>query len=235
MRFSPRVALLCTLFSAYALAAEPLRKPFPRAQVVSTDADGMRELLAHGRVAPRADRQAHAASQRLADGLHLLMPEGADAYEKVVIGPTHLALVRRSGIIDVVAHSDAEAQVHAGPARASRIEVGSGPRGNALYAEEGPGGTIRLYRQLPLAAKGEISSRDGFTSFALTAGDAYHPFDAAGKTVTLSIPRSLFERVRSGELGGTGWAGNGGIGIDVLEEVQIDSRALRLHLGHPPQ
>jgi hypothetical protein len=174
-----------------------------------------------------------AARDRIAANVHLLMSDGPDAYERVLVTPTHVVLVRRSGIIDLVSHSDAEAQIRAGqPAIPRKIDVGVGPMGRTMFAEEGPGGTVRLYRQLPHAASGEIPSTGGFTSFALTEADAYHPFGAAGKTVTITIPRSMLERVKSGELGGTGWTG-GGMGMDVIEEVQVDTGVLKKHLDAP--
>jgi hypothetical protein len=100
-----------------------------------------------------------------------------------------------------------------------------------MFAEAGPNGTVRLYRQLPRAAHGEIWATDGLTSFALTEDDAFHPWGEAGHTVAITIPRALLDRVGTGELGGTGWLGKGGVGIDVIQEVQIDTATLKSYLA----
>mgnify|MGYP001612461684 CR=1 FL=1 len=89
---------------------------------------------------------------------------------------------------------------------------------------------MRLYRQLPAKAAGDIHSTDFYTSFALKPDAALHPYGPSGKTVSISIPRNLFDRAVNGEIGGAGWRG-GGVGIDEPTEVQIESRVLRELLG----
>ena len=154
--------------------------------------------------------------------MHLLGKPG-ELYERAYVSDSHVALVRKSGIIDLVTTQDAAAHVKAGKAVSNEsVNVGVGARGRYMLAEHGPNNTLRLYRQLPKKAAGQVASTDGNTSFALTKADAYHPFGEPGKTVTVAVPRVLFDKALSGELGGSGWTG-GGIGIDVLEEVQIDS------------
>jgi hypothetical protein len=215
----------------------PAAPAFPEHRIATTDAAGLRAILGGASPAPilvTGSVTPAAAAKAITANVHLLMEGGPEKYERVFVSPTHVALVRRSGIIDLVSHADAEAQIRSGqPMTPRRVDIGWGPRGRIMFAEEGPGGTIRLYRQLPQAAHGDLVTPDGYTSFALTEADAYHPFGPPGKTVTLSIPRPMFDRVVKGELGGTGWAGGGGLGIDVEEEMQIDSRVLKAQLEAP--
>lgn len=208
---------------------------FPRSRVAIGDQTALKTLLTGAGVA-QSDRAASpGALKRLTENVHLLMTGGPERYDRVLVTPTLVALVRRSGIIDLISHTDAEAQIRTGqPSTPNKIAIGYGPKGFPMMAEEGPGGTIRLYRQLPSAAKGEVFATHPLTSFALTEDDAFHPWGAPGKTITITIPRRLFDRVLSGELGGTGWAGGRGIGVDVLGEVQIDTPALKAFLEGIP-
>ena len=161
------------------------------------------------------------------------MADGPDAYERVLMTPAHVALVRRSGDYRFDSHADAEAASPGAPMTRKRIETGVGPKGRPMFAERAPPAPLSLS---PAPRRREGRSRHARGLHVVRAhsiDDAYHPFGEAGKTVTLSIPRALFERVRTGELGGTGWEGRGGLGIDVVEEVQIDSKVLKEHLAAP--
>jgi hypothetical protein len=205
---------------------------FPQSRVLATTNARLRKVLAGKDVGDDHAASAAAVSARsaLVDGVHLLMPAG-ETYDRVLVTNTHVALERHSGIVDVVPLDHALAHVKRGqPLSRDRVEMGSGPGGRPIWGEVGPGDTIRLYRQLPGRALGDIASSHAFTSFALSMDDAFHPYRWPGQTVTLALPRSLVDQAVSGELGGAGWAG-GGLALDVLEEVQIKSEALRLHLG----
>lgn len=218
--------------SGSVLHALPATPKFPASKISSGDAAALRGLVANGHEAVAKGVGAGRVDPAILDNVHLLMPGGTDGYAHVMVTPTHVALVRKSGIVDLVSHADAKAQIATGKAHEDkRIEIGIGPRGFPLMAEEGPNGTVRLYRQLPKAANGEVPSVDEHTSFALTVADAFHPWGESAHTVTITVPHELLKRVESGELGGTGWRGIGGIGIDVVQEVQIETRVLRAHLG----
>ena len=218
-----------------ALAALPAHADsarFPVAKVEVADRSALSSVLSGKAYATKPGRWAYRSlgrgGVRIAKHLHLLMHQGVDAYDKVVLTPNVVALVRKDGLVDVIRRADAEAQVATGkPVGQERVAVGAKARGMTVWAEAGPGDTFRLYRQLPVAANGEIaSSHSGYTSFALSHGDAFHPFGTAGKTVTLSVPRTLFNRAANGELGGAGFTHSPGahtLGIDVVEEIQIDS------------
>lgn len=209
----------------------PPHVSFPASKVSTGDATRLRALVAgHGAKAPAASGAP--VDRVITDNVHLLMSAGPDAYESVLVTPTHVALTRKTGIIDLVSHADAKQQIASGQVHENkRIQLGVGPRGFPLMGEEGPNGTVRLYRQLPKAANGEVSATDEFTSFALTAADAFHPWGEAAQTVSITIPHELLGRIETGELGGTGWRGLGGIAIDVVQEVQIDTKVLKAHLA----
>lgn len=205
---------------------------FPPSKITSGDATKLRALVAGGAHPAAHGGPAAPVDKAIADNVHLLMSAGADAYDSVMVTPSHVALVRKSGVIDLVSHADAKAQIATGkPHENKRIQLGIGPKGFPLMGEEAPNGQIRLYRQLPKAAKGEVSATDEFTSFALTEADAYHPWGEAAQTVTITIPHELLGRIETGELGGTGWRGLGGIAIDVVQEVQIQTPVLKAHLA----
>lgn len=204
---------------------------FPPAKIATGDAAKLRALIAGGRAAAHAGPAAP-VDKTIEANVHLLMSAGPEAYDQVLVTPSHVALVRKSGIVDLVSHADAKAQIASGKAHENkRVQIGIGPRGFPLFGEEGPNGSLRLYRQLPVTAKGEVPSVDDFTSFALTGDDAFHPWGEAGHTVTITIPHELLERIKTGELGGTGWLGQGGIAIDVVQEVQIQTNVLKAHLA----
>ncbi len=208
---------------------------FPLGRIEIADSAALRPLLSTGKYATHSGKMAFRklgrGSTRIAKQVHLLMHQPAESYEKVVLMPSAVALVRKDGVVDVINRKDAEAQIASGqPVGREQTQVGIKPRGFPVLAEHGPNNTYRLYRQLPLVAHGEIASKDGHTSFALSGRDAYHPFGEAGKTVTLSVPRHVFDAAMNGELGGAGWAGTGPhLGIDVVEEIQIDSGHVRKH------
>jgi hypothetical protein len=216
--------------------AAPAPARFPASRISTGDAAKLRALVVSGRAgaaeAANASSGAAPVDKVIADNVHLLMSAGPDAYEHVMVTPSHVALVRRSGIVDLVSHADAKAQIATGkPHENKRVQLGIGPRGFPLWGEDAPNGSLRLYRQLPVTAKGEVPSIDEFTSFALTGDDAFHPWGEAGQTVTITIPHELLDRITTGELGGTGWRGLGGIAIDVAQEVQIDTKVLKAHLA----
>lgn len=198
---------------------------FPRAKISFVGAGQLRDLIA-GRKAPSgaADHAETAVgAHALVEGLHLLVGKNAD---RILVSPRHVAIVRSDGTIDILRRADAEAQVRSGlPVPDAPLNVGRGVRG-PLLAEQGPAGSVRLFRQLPERAGSDIASTDFYTSFALGREAALHPFGPAGKTVSVSIPRALFDRAVNGEIGGSGWLG-GGMGIDEPTEVQIESRVLR--------
>lgn len=205
---------------------------FPAAKVAIGEASSLRGFIAGAAPAGGRPVALTPAAKEISEHLHLLMPGGTEKFERAFVTPTHVALVRKSGIIDVLTHEDAQAQIKTGqPIEPKRVEVGYGPKGFPVFAEEAPNGKIRLYRQLPKAAHGEISATDDFTSFALTEADAFHPWGEAGQTVTITIPRALLDRITTGELGGTGWVGKGGIAIDVVQEVQISTPILKSYLA----
>jgi hypothetical protein len=208
---------------------------FPAHHVIATDNARLRKLLAGKHEPPGTDHApsagaAHARAQ-LADRVHLLMQPG-ESYDRVLVTDTHVALERRSGILDLMSLDQALTHVGRGqPLTKAKVELGSGPGGRPIWGEVGPEDSIRLYRQLPGRALGDVASWHAFTSFALSVDDAFHPYKWPSRIVTLSLPRTLVDRAASGELGGAGWTGNGGLALDVLEELQISSDALRLHLG----
>ncbi|MCC6746146.1 MAG: hypothetical protein IT371_00720 [Deltaproteobacteria bacterium] len=190
-----------------------------------------------GRGAPLPQGQAALAlvteAQRAVIGrLAELMPFGPAGYQEVLVTPRHLAFRRQPtvdgcAVVDLLRFEDAAAQLATGRSLAlAKTCVGHAGAGREVRAEVGPVDTLRLYRQLPARAEGDVASTDGFTSFALSLADAFHPFGAAGPTVAFCVPRPLFDRAVRGEAGGTGWTG-GGLGIDVEEEVQLDTHALR--------
>ncbi len=206
--------------------------PFPAAKVATGDAAKLRALIVGGHAAATHAGPSAPVDKAIEQNVHLLMSAGPEAYDQVLVTPSHVALVRKSGIVDLVSHADAKAQIASGKAHENkRVQIGIGPRGFPLFGEEGPNGSLRLYRQLPVTAKGEVPSIDDFTSFALTGDDAFHPWGEAGHTVTITIPHELLERIKTGELGGTGWLGHGGIAIDVVQEVQIETKVLKAHLA----
>ncbi len=182
---------------------------------------------AHRRVSLRANRGVLARINRARAGYALLFPTGAVRHVRVMRSDSHVILERPDGVLDVVRHSDANAQIQTGQnvqsAPAAEFRVG---HARWIRYEAGPNGTVRVYRQLPRTAGGKIASTHALTSFALTARDALHPFGERGITVCVAIPRDLLDAAVAGSLGGAGWSG-GGLGIDVFEEVQIDSKALR--------
>ncbi len=163
---------------------------------------------------------------QLAQQIHRLMPAIKD-YDKVFITPGHVALQRKDGIREVLCRHDAMQHILRNKQLASKkIEVGIGWRGSSIWAEKGPNKTIFLYRQLPQSAKGQISSTDGNTSFALGKGDAMHPFGAAGPTVKVAVPVEIFNRAVDGKEGAVGWNNYGdgySTGLEVLTEVQLSS------------
>ncbi len=232
---------LCACTSLAQADGHPMGTPqpakrFPLSHVSSASESAVRPLLANDPVAASALK---AASQsHLSDNLHLLMPAGPDVYQRVVITPEHVLMERHDGIIDVVKRSDAEAQIQSGQnIPTEKIEVGLLPRMVPLFAEHGPAGTVRLYRELPVNAKGEIASSDFNTSFALDGKDALHPFGSAGRKVSISVPRSFFDRAANGEIGGAGWLESGmNYPIDTPSELQINSGHLRnlLNEKHSP-
>lgn len=212
-------------------AAAPAHAVFPASKITTGDAGKLRSLVSGG-AHPAGHGPSGPVDKVIVDNVHLLMSSGPDAYEHVMVTPSHVALVRKSGVIDLISHADAKAQIATGkPHENKRVQLGVGPRGFPLYGEEAPNGQLRLYRQLPKASKGEVSATDAFTSFALTEADAYHPWGDPGHTVTITIPHELLDRIVTGELGGTGWRGLGGIAIDVAQEVQIETPVLRAHLA----
>ncbi len=214
-------------------AAAPAPARFPASKISTGDAARLRALVAAGSTgAAEGSGSAAPVDKAIEANVHLLMSAGPDAYEHVMITPSHVALVRKSGVVDLVSHADAKAQIATGkPHENKKVQLGVGPRGFPLWGEDAPNGSLRLYRQLPKAAKGEVFATDGFTSFALTEADAFHPWGEAGQTVTITIPHELLERIKTGELGGTGWIGLGGLAIDVVQEVQIDTKVLKAHLA----
>lgn len=188
--------------------------------------------------APQAPRPSGAAAiakmpapaAHIAENAHLLVPGGSAQvarYARVVVTPTHVALVRHDGVIDVVRHEDASAQIARGTHVPVEKEYIATVGHTALRLEHGPGDTVRLYRQLPVAAKGEIASSYELTSFAIDHEDAFHPFGKPATTVSLAVPRAVYQGAVDTTHGGTGWSG-GGIGIDVLGEVQIDTHLIKV-------
>ena len=219
---------------ATAPAAASTQTHFEDHQIHAASAEELRSLLAGQPPKPAATgiaavRAVSPDAAHLAAHAHLLVPGGAPnvkQYARVVVSPTHVALVRHDGVVELVRHEDAKVQIARGtPVSTEREHVAQVGR-TALHLEHGPGDTVRLYRQLPEAAKGETASKDHLTSFALSHDDAYHPFGPPGTTVVVAMPRALYQGAVDQTHGGTGWSG-GGMGIDVLGEVQIESHLVR--------
>lgn len=179
---------------------------------------------------PRALRQAGRATVQLARSLAGLIPEGGGSCSRVLITPTLVVLERSNGLVDLMPRADVTAQLKSGsPLPVERQKIGVKSMGRYVYADAGPNGTLMLYRQLPRAARGEVASSGGYTSFALSLEDAFHPFGQAGRTVRVAVPKAALDDAIAGRAGGVGWCGQDGysLGIDVEEEVQIPSAKVR--------
>jgi len=211
------------------------RVRFDPARIGVAGAPALRSALAARQVqasyGARALRRAGRAAVHLARRIDKLMPDGPAAYDRVLITPAHVALLRKGGPVELIRRADAEAQLRTGqPLGRDRLNVGIRAGLFPIFAEAGPGDTVFLYRQLPASSCGEIASTDCHTSFALGAEDAFHPFGRPGKTVRLAVPRKSFDDAVNGVAGAVGWnnLGHGyDTGLEVETEVQIPSSHVR--------
>ena len=228
------VLLAGVLFVATAAAADKPRTHFPSSRIsFGTPAD-LNALLAGRSVGAkpgvRGLRPGGRETILLARAIHRLMPGGVAEFEQVLITPSHVAMIRTNGLVDVLRRADAEAQVKSGTTFvAQRVPVDIGAVGRSIFAEPGPNRTWFLYRQLPHAL-GDVASRDVHTSFSVDHENAIHPFGAQGKTVRLAIPDELFKNAREGREGAVGWNAFGdgySTGLEVEKEVQIPSKRIR--------
>jgi hypothetical protein len=227
------LAIVAGLSSAE--AREPRPDRFDPARIGVAAAPALRSALAGQQVqasyGARALRRAGRPAVHLARQIHKLMPDGPAAYDRVLITPAHVALLRKGGPVELIRRADAEAQLGSGqPLGRDRLNVGIRAGLFPIFAEAGPGDTVFLYRQLPASSCGEIASTDCHTSFALGAEDAFHPFGRPGKTVRLAVPRKSFDNAVNGVAGAVGWndLGHGyDTGLEVETEVQIPSSHVR--------
>jgi len=226
------IAVLATNASAQTFRS---RTHFAPARIGVTTNRSLQAFIAGKPLRAQFGKQALRAAGKetvsLGAAVHRLMPDTPVGVERVLITPTHVALIHGSGLVDLVRRQDARSQIATRTVQSkTSCAVGIGVRGFPINATRGPADTILLYRQLPTAARGEVASRDGNTSFALGQGDAYHPFGTAGKTVRLAMPRATFDRAVQGTEGAVGWnnLGDGySTGLEVLTEVQIPSSRIR--------